>query len=347
MKILKKINLSRSNYGYLNARLRARWCAFFAMDFFESMAGENLDLLEQALLSGPYASRYRKELAITNASVLERIERAIALGASDRLRAMKSMASEEASILIPVLLIKSDIFNSRVLIRKYHRKTPSVMPPHWHDYGSLEGGFFESIWRDCDHPVEAIERCYSLGDPVAIPLAEALEHLMVSGDIVEAERTYMAEIVRWSRRRIGKETPGETLISEYLDRVVDLWNMQIWFRKNLSAVEEAKSWGFLENGGLGISKLESSQTLEELLKDSPWSYSKSEKGETPGELGRFLQTEFFRWQISHLRRDSLGIGVSIAYTARQSIEWRNMEILAVGLAARLPADRIKGLLWRI
>ncbi len=334
------------DYGYLNARLRGRWGAFYAPSFFDSMAEGDLHGLEQAILKGPYAPHYRRELATANSSILGRLERATTSGASERLRSVYDFSSGEARELIPILSIRGDIFNSRILLRRFHRQDRRSGIPQWHDYGSLGAFFFESIWEDCESPKEAIERCYSSGKPTAVPLAHSLESLVTSSDFMIAERCYMSEIISWCLESLKAPSPGQDTVREFLGRLIDLWNVQIWFKKTVNP-DNGDIPGYLDGGTLTVRDLSVTLKPEDLFSGSVWRHSLHPKGTTFSDLGRRLQMEFFRWQMDLFRLDILGMGVPVAYMARQLLEWRNMEILAVGLSAELPADKIRKLLWII
>lgn len=342
------MNLFQSDYEYLNARLRGRWGAFYAPSFFDSMAEDSLESLEQSMLKGPYSSHYRRELATTKSSILERIEKAATSGASERLRSVLGFATGEAKNLIPILSIRGEIFNARALLRRFQGQENWPGRPQWHDYGPLGGFFFDSIWRECSSPMEAIERCYTSGKPTAIPLAQSLEHLMRSGSFLASERCYMSGIIDWCMQPLKDSSPGEIIVREFLSRSIDLWNVQIWFRKSVNPDETPDAHpDYLERGTIDKKTLDKAINIKDLLSETRWCDSTSPSGCSFPVLGRFLQNEFLKWQIGLFRADILGIGVSMAYMARQILEWRNMEILAVGLSATLPSDRIKRLLWRL
>ncbi|MDD4837412.1 MAG: hypothetical protein PHU72_09985, partial [Dethiosulfovibrio sp.] len=166
-----------------------------------------------------------------------------------------------------------------------------------------------------------------------------------TGSFFDAERCYMSGIIEWCLKPLGGVSPGKLTVGEFLARSIYLWNIQIWFRKGVGS--EIKAGDYLSGGTIGIDILEKNRDVYGLLSGSLWSSSALTPGITFPVLGRFLQNEFLRWQIGLFRSDILGIGVAIAYMARQVLEWRNMEILAVGLSANLPPERIRRLLWRL
>lgn len=339
------MSLFQNDYGYLNARLRGRWGAFYAPSFFDSLSEEGLGSFEQSMLKGPYSSHYRRELASTRSSILERIEKATTSGSSERLRLVDDFASGEAKNLIPVLSINGEIFNSRLLLRKFQGRANRSGRPQWHDYGPLGAFFFDSIWEECSSPMEAIERCYTSGKPTAVPLARSLEIFLKTGSFFESERCYMSGIIEWCLRPLDGVSPGILTVSEFLARSIDLWNIQIWFRKRIGV--DVHTGDFLEGGTIVVETLDKTKDVYRLLSDSIWSSPLLGPDLAFPVLGRFLHNEFLRWQIGLFRTDILGIGVAISYMARQVLEWRNMEILAVGLSANLPPERIRRLLWRL
>ncbi|MEA3283412.1 MAG: V-type ATPase subunit [Synergistota bacterium] len=334
------------DYGYLNARLGGEWGYFYPYSFFYGMADKNLEELEQIFLSSPYSSHYRKELATSETSVLERIKRSMAAGSAEKFRKMKNWSPEEGKILMPIISIRADIYNGRALIRKYHSDRAPVTAPKWHDYGFLGGDFFDEIWREGNHVAEAIELCYRLGSPAAFALSEALDVLQSSGNLAIAERSYLKGLLSICYGSLKRKNDNYALVEDYLGRTVDLWNLLIWFRRNSG--DSAFPVEYLDGGALlSVSRLEESKTIKSLLRNTQWMEVSISEEDRHSEVGRILQDKFFRWQISQRRKSFMGIGVAMAYMARQIVEWRNMELLAVGLAAELSPERIRTLLWKI
>lgn len=311
------------------------------------MAEKDLSSLEQCFLSGPYNQIYRMELATSESSRLELINRATIKGISLRLKNLSKLAEGSAYSLVTVLLARSDMYNARAILRKFYRGNSNFVMPKWHDYGLIEASFFEDMWNECKDPMLAIERCHSSGLPTAVALAASLDKLQMTDSIVEAERTYIEDFINWSYETIDKvKDSSSDLVSQYLGRLIDLWNMNMWVRLNHGTFNEGRNFSFIERGNsLSVRKLNSSKTLSSLFAGTSWKRSLAVSGDfPPPELTRLAQRSFWLWQLDQKKSDPLGIGVPIGYIAKQLLEWRNMDILSVGLSAGLTPARIKRLL---
>ncbi len=309
------------------------------------MAEASLDDVEQALLSSFYSLHYRRELATSDASTLDRIEVALISGSSERFRWVVSLADGEPFDLMWPLCVRSDVFNGRALLRKYDGNNFSNMPPRWHDYGMLSSSFFHDLWVDCDRIVDVLERCYNVENPVVQALFEAFLILRQNGSVPRAERAYLSGLLDRCREVLDRSGQGARMVSEFLGRMVDLWNLHIWFRRDIDTSDCPVA--YLDGGAwLSTKSLMEESSIEKLLRGTPWGDLQLVEGSLPPELGRLLQEKFVRWQLEQRTYDPLSIGMAIAYMARQMVEWRNLNILAVGLASGLEADKIRSLFFR-
>lgn len=330
------------NYGYLNARLRARLNSFIpAQELFRLSQGTARDL-ELFLLDSAYAESYRANLVSLEASTLSRIELAISLGSAAKIRDTLRLAQGEARELLKVVTTRSDLHNARLVLRGLFLGRDSSRNPAWHAYGELAPGFFEALWKTTSI-LDAREKCLANGSPLALALGESLEAKQKGETLPSAERLLLVHFLDHLQglfKKIGSK--GSETALEVMGRMVDLWNIGIWLRKKRVDREEAVA--FLPYGKwVTLGRLGSASSARPLIEGTPWIREvKPEILETgsPMALQGEFNIAFWRWQSFLYRRDLLGCEVAISYLSRLLLEWQNLNILAVGLALGHPAIEI-------
>lgn len=334
-----------SNYGYLNARLRSRMMEFLPRETFIELASGSTGKLELFLIDSTYGESYRKGLLQQGLSVNRRIEMALAHTATRRLKEAKSFAEGEPADFFEILLSRADIYNCRLVLRAC--RTEGVgggAEPFWHGYGTLPDHFFQDLWnsRNVD---EVIDKSLFFGHPFAVNLAHSCRELRNSGQLVFAERRLLGEILQHCfgilKAHKGKNA---SLVREYLGRMIDIWNVNIFSRRERRAGDAKEpDKPFLEGGAyLAEQRLTESRNIRELLLETPWQRATGRVSEEGPQipLQSVMSTDFSVWQMKLYRHDPLGIEVAISYVARQITEWQNMNILAAGLELGFEPEEI-------
>ncbi len=334
---------SPGNYAYLNARLRAGISGFFGRKSFTRLASGTLQDLEVFLLESSYGKTFRRELVQNPHSVYQRIETALALGASDKLQKARNMAQGEPEVLFEVLLSRADLHNSRLLIRSFDQEGFRGPEPLWHGYGTLSRDFYHSLWI-CEGFQEIMDHCFANGHAVARALAASFSDIEIAGNVVRAERKFLSLFLDYFTKLLKKGRGSNArLVAEYLGRVVDIWNINIWRRTETGKVDMAEASGAFLPGGAHIEqkRLMQTKSIEDLLAGTPWSAIFGKNRVTgPADFQRKLSDTFTLWQCSMLRKNPLGIEVAMGYAARQILEWNNLHITSVGIAMGFSASDI-------
>ena len=333
------------NYGYLNARLRARMTSFIQPHELRRLSAGTIREVELFLLDSAYAESYRAHLVSVANSPLARIEMAVSLGVAERIRATAHLAEGEPRELLKVVTTRSDLHNSRLVLRGFSLGRDPLRSPAWHAYGELGTDFFEALWT-AGSTLDAREKCLSNGDPLAIAIGEALELRKGGESLPIAERHLLTAFLAHLSRIFGKLSgPGSQTALEVMGRSVDLWNIGIWFRRNQESGKGSHEIiSFLPHGKwLSLSRLETARSARALVEGTPWireipGTALEEKSAMAlhGEFNR----AFWRWQSYLYRRDLLGFEVAVSYLSRLLLEWQNLNILAVGLALGHQAKEI-------
>jgi V/A-type H+-transporting ATPase subunit C len=337
-------NLSQ-NYGYLNARLRARLASFIQPLDLRRLSAGTIRELELFLLDSTYAESYRAHLVSLETSPLARIEMAVSLGVAERIRATVFLSQGEPRELMKVVTTRSDLHNCRLVLRGLSLGRDPVKSPSWHAYGELGADFFGTLWT-ASSVLDAREKCLANGDPLALALGEALEARQAGESLPFAERHLLTAFLAYLNdlfRRI-RGSGSDTAI-EVLGRSVDLWNIGIWFRNHRERENSANEGiPFLPFGKwFSTTRLETSATIRSLVEGTPWMReipgANLEEGSDRTLQGEF-NTAFWRWQSFLYRRNLLGFEVAVSYLSRLLLEWQNLNILAVGLALGHPSTEI-------
>lgn len=309
------------------------------------LSGGTIRELELFLLESAYAESYRAHLVSIEASPLARIEMAVSIGVAKRIRETVNIAQGEPRELMKVVTTRSDLHNSRLVLRGLSLGRDPSRNPSWHGYGELETDFFDSLWS-ANTILDAREKCLANGSPLALALGDALGISQGGESLPLAERQLLNTFLSYQDRLFRKigGSGCETAL-EVMGRSVDLWNIGIWFRKHREDGPKAKEGiAFLPYGKwLAIPRLEKSGSVRALLENTPWqkdfdaSILKTESATLiQGELNR----AFWKWQSFLYRRNLLGFEVAVSFLARLLMEWQNLNILAVGLALGHPQKEI-------
>ena len=329
-------NLSQ-NYGYLNARLRARLGSFIQYRDLCRLAQGTIRDLELFLLDSIYAESHRAHLVTIEASPLARIEMAVSIGVAEKIRATVRLAQGEPRELVKVVTTRSDLHNSRLVLRGLSLGRDPAKTPSWHGYGELGTDFFGTLWT-ASSVLDAREKCMANGKALALALGEALAARQAGEPLPHAERQLLTAYLDHLHQLFTKISgAGSETAQEVLGRSVDLWNIGIWFRKQRESGRRTEgSVSFLPYGrSLPLERLESARSIKALVEGTPWNRGidpdSLEKGSPLSLQGEF-NTAFWRWQSFLYRRNLLGFEVSVSFISRLLLEWQNLNILAVGLA---------------
>ena len=340
--LLKKYD---ENYGYLNARLRARMEFFLKRKDYLKLVNGDLYELEALILEGQFGENYREELLQSHLSLEKRIDEALARGVASNFQRVKAFAVGEPRLLLELLLMRADLHNGRLLLRALKTESNKTQKaPKWYAFGALPVSLLEELW-DCKSNKEIIGKLLLNGHKIAICLARAVMELEQTGVLPQAERKYLSQLVRYAMDKIEDITgKNKKIILEYIHRTIDIWNFNVFSRKSRRNGEDAAyAKYFMDVQGLiERSRLFKATSWENLLVGTPWARVLKSIGVNYDEhvVLRNVIREFLFWQIYQRRKDLMGIGVAIAYIAMQLVEWQNLNTISVGLQIGMSSDQI-------
>ncbi|KUK42602.1 MAG: H+transporting two-sector ATPase C (AC39) subunit, partial [Thermovirga lienii] len=187
--LLKKYE---ENYGYFNARLRARMEFFLKKEDYERLASGSLGEFETFIMEGQFGKNYREELLKSGYSTGRRIDEALARGVSDNFQKIKTFAVGEPRLLLELLFMRSDLHNGRLLLRALKTKSNATQPPpKWYGFGALPASLFEDLYASRSNK-EIIGKLFLDGHRIATSLAKAVIELEQTGNLPQAERRYLS-----------------------------------------------------------------------------------------------------------------------------------------------------------
>lgn len=339
-----KIRSSCENYGYLNARIRARISNFLTDGDYQRIAEGNLETFEQYLLESPYSESFRFQLVMSHKGILRRIEAAIAHHVSRQMRFLREKAEGEAQKLLEIALARSDLLNGRLILRASFSGNRGGGEPQWHNYGALPEEFYGELWGNQITSSDIIGKCRANGHPFALILARAISEMDHSRDIVKAERFLLQHMLDFGWQTIASfHSKNSRMLSEYLGRSIDMWNLGIWLRWQNEYIQKNEAVGmYIPNGKwLSRERLSKNSSLKELVYLTPWQKTLEMEGkQSPHNYQRSLFVEFMKWQANLFRGDPLGIEVSLGFMGKYFIEWHNLNLLAVGLSIDLQKENL-------
>lgn len=331
------------NYGYLNARLRAHFSDFLGKDDYLRLAGRSLEDIELFLLDSRYGKSFRKGLVEYPLSAHSRIELALAETAAENLNHARKMAMGEPEDLLRVLLSGADLHNGRLLLRFFFTGASYDGNPMWHGYGTLPVNFFRQLWSS--HSIShVIDKCLAFPHPLARPLAGAASSLSRGIALPASERVLLEGLLEYLEQMLDRhKSKNSSLVRDFLGRMIDIWNLNIWSRVAAGALEGDKAADiFIDRGtGLSIERLKSTSDPRQLLRGTLWeSIVSISQPSGVAFLASRATRYFLLWQISLRRKDPLGIEVAIGFCAQQLIEWQNLNALVVGIDMGLSVGSI-------
>jgi len=336
------IQNSFANYDYLNARIRSKASNLLKQGDYVQLANGTIRDLEIFLLQNvSFAGAFQKKLVVSQDSSLKRIEAVIAETETERLSLLRSLAKGEAARLISVYLLRADLLNGRLVLRAINAGKKGMPEPYWQAYGAVSASFFSNLWKTCSDISDCLEYCRSNASLISPALASSFSELARTNDLMRAERMFLRGFIGSALNELkGSKNENVRLVTEFFGRLVDVWNIAIWLRRNVLGAPLTTPYLTMSGTSIDTQRLNKTVSLRHLLAGTPWSASLTGAAVSPEVVQRRINTLLLEWEMSLYRLDLLGIHVALGYAARVFVEWRNLNMIAVGVGFGMNSTEI-------
>ncbi len=355
---------SRADFGYGNARLRARKTQLLGRSDYEALLGKDVDGILGALSSTAYGPEV--EGALTRFSGARRLHETVRVNLGRSLEEVRSFYAGEARELVDILLSRWDLHNVVALLRG------EAIRPHTEDalmyvypVGALNDALAREVARQNEFAaaVGLLIR-WRLPDPdTAATLRDAWPEYERTENLAALEH---AATSGWTDRtaaalaRTGADGEG---LRRFFERETNERNVLVALRLRdaiergeLSGIPASDEWGaYLPGGSIATERLDAAVRLPDA-----GAAARSLSAAIPGDRWRMplerwsaggnllaLQKELEEQRISDAvslftRGDPLGVGVPVAYAVAKENEAKNLRLVAEGAARGLDPELIRG-----
>ena len=351
----------RADFGYGNARLRARRSGMLGRADYEVLLDRDVDAVLGALADTPYGPEI--EAALTRHHGAHRLHEAVRRHLARSLEEMRSFYRGKARELVDVLLSRWDLQNTITLMRG-EATAPHTEEALAHVYpmGSLEDPLAREVARQNEFAaaVQLLVR-WKLPDPeTARGLRDAWPEYERTGDLAALEH---AVTVNWSARTAGAlrntENDGAALRG-FFERETDEKNLLLALRLRealgrgeTDRLPVLEGYGvYLPGGSVGVGRLDDAVRLPDTENAAAALAAGHEQWRRPlenwartGDLaGLQHELEVRRTKDAvglFATGDPLGVDVPIAYAVSKETEARNLRLIGEGAARGLDPERVR------
>jgi len=355
---------SRADFGYGNARLRARKTRLLGLADYEELLARDVDGILGTLSETAYAPEV--DSALTRFSGARRLHEAVRINLGRSLEELRSFYAGEARELVDILLSRWDLHNTIALLRgEAVRPSTEEALLYVFPVGALSDALAREVTRQNEFAaaVGLLIR-WKLPDPeTAATLREAWPEYERTGNLASLEHAVTAGwTARTAEALAGAGADGGEL-RQYFERETDERNALAALRLRkaieqgeLSGIPASDEWGaYLPGGSIRPEELDEAVRLPDadaaassLAAAGPgdrWRQALERWSAGGGLLA--LQRELEEQRISDAvalftRGDPLGVGVPIAYAVAKENEAKNLRLVAEGAARGLDPEIARG-----
>lgn len=321
---LQTLKKEPANYGYINARLRARAKDLLSPEIYPSLLEMDLPEIEKWLLATPYGPVYTSDSLFSSASLSFRLQRAITALTAERCDDLRGWSRGEARLLTMILSVQTDLENGQLYLRALHTRhagyTPS-MP----GCSALNSDFWAALADAKDDRTAIADLCVA-NAPYADILRAAIDELDRTDDVHGAEWNYIKNTFDAARAVLPCMKGARKVSERHLSLLTDLWNIRLWIGRTLMP-DGAVAPRYLSGGTIPDEGFYFTGDWKALLHGTFW--QRAGAGSSTPYLPA-LERAFLGWQIGLRRIDPLGPYVMISYMARLLSEWRSLITIVVG-----------------
>jgi len=322
------------DYGYVNARIRARLAGLLKPeDYDRLLSAEDTTALVRLLRETPYGPSLPPGDGGAEAILLG-IRKHLEKTVSEVL----GFSGGEPAELFRIILGRWDVQNLLTLLRGKMKGLPAeeiagdLIP-----VGSLDNTRLSELLKE-ESPSDILDRLASWNISLPIRITRELTKFVRGGDLPSAEFHLYEGYLSWANERLGaRENPG--MVRELLDSLTDTRNIigvLIYLKNGVKPLGRVR---FLPGGKLRphhLRKLERCETYEEgvgVVRGTLYKDAFSRSDIPLAEAERRMEARALRFALSkRTHGDPLGVGIGLSFLKAQEIEAVNLRTIALGVA---------------
>ena len=350
-----------ADFGYGNARLRARKADLLDRAGYETLIGKDVDVMLGALSETPYGPEV--EAALTRHHGAQRLHEAVRHHLARVLEEMRSFYKGRARELVGVLLSRWDLHNTVTLLRG------EAIAPHTDDallhvypMGALDDALAREVARQNEFAaaVQLLVR-WKLPDPeTARGLRDAWPDYERTEDLPALEHAVTANWTARTAEVLGDTAGDGAALRRFFARETDEKNLLVALRLR-EALRRGESGSlpvleghgvYLPGGSVKIARFDDAIRLPDVGNAAATLAAGHEGWRRPLErwarsgdlagLQHELETRRVRDAVGLFATgDPLGVDIAIAYAVAKETEARNLRLIGEGAARGLDPGRVR------
>jgi V/A-type H+-transporting ATPase subunit C len=351
----------RADFGYGNARLRARKAGLLGRSEYEALIGKDVDAMLGALSGTPYGPEV--DAALTRHHGVQRLHEAVRLHLAHVLEEMRSFYKDRARELVDALLSRWDLHNTITLLRG------EAIAPHTEDallhvypMGALDDALAREVARQNEFAaaVQLLVR-WKLPDPeTARGLRDAWPDYERTEDLPALEHAVTANWTARTAETLENTENDGAALRRFFGRETDEKNLLVALRLR-EALRRGETGSlpvleghgvYLPGGSVKIARFDDAGRLPDAGNAAQALAAGHEEWRRPlerwarsGDLAG-LQHELEARRIRDAAGlfatgDPLGVDIPIAYAVAKETEARNLRLIGEGAARGLEPGRVR------
>jgi V/A-type H+-transporting ATPase subunit C len=342
------------DYGYLNARLRAKKGSFLRPRDYESALGTaSLEEMVTFLEGTPYKTEVIRALTATRG--MAGVDEGLRRDFQHTIDQMVGSVSGRLQELVTIVLGRWEIFNIKTVLRGRHAGAPletvmhNVLP-----FGRLGDVALQELARQQDMK-SAIDLLSQWSIPYARVLREAYPVYREKGDLQVLELALDRSFFASSLRGLDPTDQNDQIVADYLRREIDLLLVGYALRSVHHGVHEGDSGSVFIPGGRSVSavvygRMLAARSLDDLMKAVPDPlYVRCLEAGMPSylehrrlsALERSLETCFIKSMTAKMAGDPLSMSSVIGFLWLKLNEITNLRIISRGKYTLMPREEIE------
>ncbi len=355
------------DYGYINARLRARKGQFIPLEeLLDWLEDETISNLANRLKSTPYDKDIQEGIAIRG-NLFEGIEEGLKRNLSRDMASVRGITDGLPKQLTEIILERWELFNLKTIIRgKYAESSEETVLNLLYPTGKVEKAIWEELFRQPDIP-SLIQMLDTFSIKWAKPLKKALPEFLATQQLTSLE--YALDVFHFDKalQRLkiisnisGEEDDDESVLitKDALKMEIDALNLLTLLKTTVGRVPIEKRESLFLKGGkeISIERFKEAAARNDFVQAfnhfSDTSFSTYlqkglecyQKWQEPSFIERAVEKKLSDTFQGYFRKNPLSIATVIAYIWSKVTEVSCIRWICTGKHFKLPKPFIQEVL---